>query len=151
MGTAARLWVTKSIFSWWITEQRLGYVYESYKNGNIEEAEKDMRCVIRAFIVCIMIYKIYGRNLDVVKAALTVKVPDQPHVPLLAGSYAWPEILDDTMSDILDLCMQYETELRGRYLMTYAVDFRTQFRVAMNIPTSLDINEWAAEVLRGSH
>lgn len=148
MGTAGRLWVTKRIFSFFITKQRLDDAYENYKTGNIVEAERDMRCVITAFIVCIMIYKIYGRNLDVVKAALTVEVPEESRAPLIASSYGYPEILDDTMLRILDLCMQYETERRGRVLLEYDEVFRTLFRRAMNIPVSINVYAWAAGVLR---
>ena len=61
--------------------------------------------------MCMVIYEVFGRNLDVVKAALTVTDPSLNHRPLIASAYSWAGITSTDMSIFLNKCLKYETEI----------------------------------------
>ena len=93
----------------------------------------------------------FGRNLDVVKAALTKRDPGFNNSPLLVSAFAWPDVSNSFMTIFLNSCLKYETETTSYSKMIYAGDVQTYFKSAMGITRTTSVDAWAAEVLHGSH
>ena len=74
------------------------------------EAERKLCRLLWSFIVCMVIYEVFGRNLDVVKAALSVKDPNMNISQLIASAYSLADVTTTFMSGFLNVCIKYENE-----------------------------------------
>jgi hypothetical protein len=148
MGYAGRMWVTKSILSYWLVNQTLDRAYLEYKKRDMRVAEENMCQVLRSFFICMVIHEVFGRNLDVVKAALTIRDPGYNSSPLIVSAFGWPDVSNTFMTIFLNSCLKYETETTSYRKMIYADDVQSYFKSAMGITLTTSVDAWAAGVLR---
>lgn len=148
MGYAGRMWVTHSILSYFNAKETIDHAYLKYKGRDMEKAKEFICRVLRAFLVCVVLYEVHGRNLNVVKAVLTLKKSAEDNSPLIASAYCWPDISSVIMTVFFNACIKYETATDARQKIIDARKIQSMFRVVVSIPDETSVDAWAAGVLR---